>query len=244
MSPAKNPAEGHRARLRDKFLAHGLTKFTDEEALELLLTLATPRRDCKQQARALLASLGSLRAVLEAAPGQLAAIKGIGPKNILGLKLVPAVARRYLEDKLMTGGSLADPAQAAEYLRLSMGPLKQEVFRVLLLDSRRRVLANEELFAGTLNQAVVYPREVAARALAAGAAAVVAAHNHPGGDPTPSREDRSLTRQLYFALRGVGLELVDHLVVGGDQVYSFHQQGELVPLAREYDALHLEEMGP
>lgn len=244
MSQAKNPAEGHRARLRDKFLAHGLMKFTDEEALELLLTLATPRRDCKQQARALLGSLGSLRAVLEAPPQELAKIKGIGPKNILGLKLVPAVARRYLEDKLMTGGSLADPSQAGEYLRLCMGPLKQEVFRVLLLDGRRRVLANEELFAGTINQAVVYPREVVARALAAGAAAVVAAHNHPGGDPTPSREDRALTRQLYFACRGVGLELVDHLVVGGETVYSFRAQGELVLLAREYDALNLEEMAP
>ena len=244
MSDAKHPGDGHRARLRDKFLAHGLTKFTDEEALELLLTLATPRRDCKQQARALLAGLGSLRAVLEAEPRELAKIKGIGPKNILGLKLVPAVARRYLEDRLMTGGGLADPTQAAEYLRLTMGPLKQEVFRVLLLDGAWRVLANEELFAGTLNQAVVYPREVAARALAAGAAAVVAAHNHPGGDPTPSREDRSLTRQLYFACRGVGLELVDHLVVGGDDCYSFRQEGELVPLAREYDALHLEEMAP
>jgi DNA repair protein RadC len=230
--------------LRDKFLAHGLDKFTDEEALELLLTLATPRRDCKQQARALLKALGSLRAVLEAPPRELAKIKGVGPKNILGLKLVPAVARRYLEDRLINGGSLDDPTQAAEYLRLTMGPLKQEVFRVLLLDGRRRVLASEDLFSGTLNQAVVYPREVVARALAAGAAGVVAAHNHPGGDPTPSRADRALTRQLYHACRGVGLELIDHLVVGGDEIYSFRAQGELAPLAREYDALNLEEMAP
>lgn len=129
---------------------------------------------------------GSLRAVLEAPPADLAQIKGIGPKNILGLKLVPAVARRYLEDRLMDQAALGDPAQAAEYLLLTMGPLKQEVFRVLLLDSRRRVLASEDLFSGTLNQAVVYPREVVAKALAAGASEVVAAHNHPSGDPTPA----------------------------------------------------------
>ncbi len=236
----KNPAEGHRARLRDKFLQHGLAKFTDEEALELLLTLATPRRDCKQQARQLMKNLGSLRAVLEAEPKLLAQVKGIGPKNILGLKLVPAVARRYLEDRLLNGAGFEDPAKAADYLQLTMGSLKQEVFRVLLLDAGRRVLAMEDLFSGTLNQAVVYPREVVARALGAGAAAVVAAHNHPGGDPRPSGQDRALTRQLYFACAGVGLELVDHLIVTANGLYSFAQQGDLEALAREYQALKLE----
>jgi DNA repair protein RadC len=236
----KNPAEGHRARLRDKFLEHGLAKFTDEEVLELLLTLATPRRDCKQQARQLMKNLGGLRGVLEAEPKLLAQVKGIGPKNILGLKLVPAVARRYLEDRLINGASFSDPQKAADYLQLTMGPLKQEVFRAMLLDAQRRVLAVEDMFAGTLNQAVVYPREVVARALGAGATAVVAAHNHPGGDPRPSRQDRALTRQLYFACAGVGLELVDHLIVAAAGLYSFAQQGEFTTLAREYQALNLD----
>ena len=227
-------------------MAHGLAKFTDEEALELLLTLATPRRDCKQQARALLKALGSLRAVLEAPARRAGQDKGHRPQEHpgaqAGARRGPALSGRQAHDR----GSLADPGQAAEYLRLSMGPLKQEVFRVLLLDARRRVLANEELFAGTLNQAVVYPREVAARALAAGAAAVVAAHNHPGGDPTPSREDRALTRQLYFACSGGGPG-ADGPSGGGaaSTVYSFRQpRGIWCLLAREYDAMHLEEMGP
>ena len=224
-----HPGAGHRGRLREKFLQHGLAKFTDEEVLELLLTLATPRRDCKQQARALYKRFGSLRGVLEAPPAELAKIKGIGPKNILGLKLVPAVARRYLEDRLTSGGTLDDPAQAAEYLRLTMGSLKQEVFRVILLDGQRRVLASEDLFAGTLDRAVVFPREVAAKALASGAAAVMAAHNHPGGTLEPSAEDRRLTRQLYFACAGVGLELVDHLIVSAQGVYSFAQAGQMEP---------------
>jgi len=235
-----HPGAGHRGRLRDKFLAHGLAKFTDEEALELLLTLATPRRDCKQQARALLKKLGGLRAVLEAEPSALAAVEGVGPKNILGLKLVPAVARRYLEDRLKSGASLEDPAKAADFLQLTMGPLKQEVFRVLLLDGRRRVLAVEDLFAGTLDQAAVYPREVVGRALAAGASALVAAHNHPGGELRPSVDDRRLTRQLYFACAGVGLELADHLIVTSQGLYSFAAAGEMAALAREYRALHLE----
>lgn len=236
----QHPGAGHRARLRDKFLAHGLAKFTDEEVLELLLTLATPRRDCKQQARTLLKQMGGLRAVLEAEPQALAGVEGIGPRNILGLKLVPAAARRYLEDRLTSGASLEDPAKAADYLQLTMGPLKQEVFRVLLLDGRRRVLAVEDLFAGTLNQAAVYPREVVARALSAGASVLVAAHNHPGGELRPSAEDRRLTRQLYFACAGVGLELADHLIVTAEGLYSFAAAGDLSALAQEYRALHLE----
>ena len=237
--PAGHPGQGHRQRLRDKFLAHGLAKFTDEEALELLLTLATPRRDCKPQARALLARFGGLRAVLEASPRDLAALEGIGPKNILGLKLIPAVARRYLEDRLLTGGGPAQLHEVSDYLLWTMAPLAREVFRVLLLDQARRVMASEDLFAGTLGEAVVYPREVVAKALAGGAAAILCAHNHPGGEPRPSREDLDLTRRLYFACRGVGLELVDHLIVGRERVHSLAGDPAWHGMQREYAALGL-----
>jgi len=230
------PGQGHRERLRDKFLRFGLAKFTDDEVLELLLTLATPRRDCKQQARALLKSLGSLRGVLEADPRLLAALPGVGPKNILGLKLVPAVARRYLEDRLLTMGRLGGHQEMAEYLLFTMSPLTQEVFRVFMLDGPRRVTAVEDLFSGTLDQAAVYPREVVARALSAGAAALVCAHNHPCGDCAPSAADRELTRRLYHACRGVSLELVDHLVVGQQQIYSFAQSGEMGAWAAEHES--------
>lgn len=237
--PKAHPGQGHRERLREKFLRHGLGKFTDDEVLELLLTLATPRRDCKQQARALLGALGSLRGVLEAEPKTLAAVPGVGPKNILGLKLVPAVARRYLEDRLLTMGRLGDGPELVDYLLFTMAPLTQEVFRVFLLDAQRRVTATEDLFSGTLDQAVVYPREVVARALAAGAAALICAHNHPGGEPTPSAADRAITRRLFHACRGVGLELVDHLVVGRQSIYSFAQAGEFKAWAAEHAAWNL-----
>jgi DNA repair protein RadC len=222
--------------LREKFLRFGLQKFTDEEALELLLTLATPRRDCKQQARALLKALGSLRAVLEAEPKTLAAVPGVGPKNILGLKLVPAVARRYLEDRLLTMGPLGDGQELAEYLLFSMAPLTQEVFRIFLLNKARQVTATEDLFSGTLDQAVVYPREVLARALSAGAAALLCAHNHPSGDSSPSASDREMTRRLYHACRSVGLEFLDHLVVGRKTIFSFAQAGEMAAWAAEHQA--------
>ncbi|MFH1034630.1 MAG: DNA repair protein RadC [Pseudomonadota bacterium] len=235
-SPGSGPGQGHRARLREKFLRHGLAKFTDEEALELLLTLATPRRDCKQQARTLLRELGSLRGVLEAEPKALAAVPGVGPKNILGLKLVPAVARRYLEDRLLTMGRLGQGQELEDYLKFTMGALTQEVFRVFLLDSAGQIKASEDLFSGTLDQAVVYPREVLARALSAGAAGLVCAHNHPSGDPAPSASDRQLTRRLYHACRSVGLELIDHLVVGYKDVFSFAHSGELAAWAAEHQA--------
>lgn len=240
MSPqAKHPGAGHRARLREKFLKHGLVKFTDDEVLELLLTLATPRRDCKQQARGLLAAFGSLQAVLDAEPKDLAQVKGIGPKNVLGLKLVPSVARRYLKDRLLHGGAYKNAAQAAEYLELTMRPLTKEVFRLMVLDAERQVRGVEDLSSGTLTEHVVYPREVVAKALAGGAASIVCAHNHPSGSTKPSRADRDFTRRLFYACAGVGVELLDHVIVGAGALYSFAASGELAAFAREHSELNL-----
>ncbi len=203
------------------------------------MTLATPRQDCKRQARELYSHFGSLRGVLEAEPRELAQVKGVGPKNVLGLKLVPAVARRYLEDRLLTGAALRDAQDAAEYLLLTMRGLKQEVFRLLLLDAGRRVLASEDISLGTLDQAAVYPREVLARALAKGAWGLICAHNHPSGDPAPSSQDLEVTRLLYQACRAAGLEMVDHVIVGESGLYSFAQEGRLAALAAQYQALGL-----
>lgn len=234
-----HPGRGHRGRLRDKFLEHGLDKFTDAEVLELLLTLATPRKDCKQQARGLLKGLGNLAAVLEADPETLAGYPGVGPRNILGLKLVPAAARRYLEQRLEHMGGFVDASQMADYLRMTMRPLTREVFRVILLDAARRVRGVEDLFSGTLNEAPAYPREVVARALAGGAAGIVCAHNHPRGEARPSRDDRRVTRRLFHACRTVELEFIDHIIVGEDDIYSFARSGELAALEDEYQTLNL-----
>lgn len=234
-----NNNEGHRERLRDKFLAHGLDKFTDEEVLELLLTLATPRQDCKQRARELLKKFGNLTFVLEAQPTELAMIEGIGPKNILGLKLIPAVARRYLADKVKNLPSIENFSQLSAYLRLTMGGLEQEVFRVIMLDVRRRVLGNEDLFQGTIDKAAVYPREVVKTALQHSASYLVCAHNHPSGNVQPGQMDIELTRRLYYACRAVDITLLDHLIVGRQDVYSFAQNGAMRQLELEYNILEI-----
>ena len=234
-----HPGAGHRQRLRDRFLEHGLEKFTDAEALELLLTLATPRRDCKQQARQLLELCGGLGAVLDADPALLAGVKGVGPKNILGLKLIPAVARRYLEDKLQRENRPFAVDRAEDYFRLTMSPLDREVFRVLFLDKDGYLQATEDMSLGSDRKVVIYPRQVVKKALALDSLAVVCAHNHPSGDASPSPQDRRLTRLLYHSLRGVELELMDHLIVTKDRVYSFAKSGVLASLAGEYAMLDL-----
>ena len=234
-----HPGAGHRQRLRERFLEHGLEKFTDAEALELLLTLATPRMDCKQQARELMELCGGLGAVLDADPALLTRVKGVGPKNILGLKLVPAVARRYLEDKVRREARPFSVDRAGEYLRLTMSHLDREVFRVLFLDKDGRLQATEDMSMGSDHQVVVYPRQVVKKALALDSMALVCAHNHPSGDARPSPRDERLTRLLHYALKGVELELTDHLIVTKDKVYSFAKSGALARLAGEYAMLDL-----
>ena len=238
-APKLHPGAGHRQRLRERFLEHGLLKFTDAEVLELLLTLATPRRDCKQQARELMKLCHGLGAVLDADPKLLAKVKGVGPKNILGLKLIPAVARRYLEDKLHKENLPFSVDRAEDYFKLTMSPLDREVFRVLFLDKDGLLRATEDMSLGSDHKVVIYPRQVVKKALALDSRAVVCAHNHPSGDASPSPSDKSLTRLLYHALKGVELELMDHLIVTKNQVYSFAKSGALALLAEEYATLGL-----
>ncbi|MDR1396545.1 MAG: DNA repair protein RadC [Desulfarculales bacterium] len=232
----KQPEEGHRGRLRDKFLAHGLDKLTDEEALELLLTLATPRQDCKERARQLLRQFGSISQVLEADGEALAAVAGIGPKNTLGLKLVPAVAGRYLQDLAARAPQERKKFDLTQYLRFTMGSYDHEVFKIIILDSGGGLRGEENISRGTLDRAVVFVREVIQAALRRKAAALICAHNHPSGNLSPSGSDLALTRRIYYACRLVEIELADHVIVSREGIYSFAQAGKITALEKEYRA--------
>jgi DNA repair protein RadC len=228
--------QGHRQRLRERFLTAGLEGFQDYEVIELLLTLGTPRKDCKVVAKAVLARFKDLQSVLEASPRELREIKGIGPRNLLGLKLIKAVADRYFEKKLISKNPINNSKELFDYLYLSIRDKRREYFKTVFLDSKNRVIATETISEGTLTASSVYPREVILAALNHHAAALIFAHNHPSGDPKPSAEDISITRQLVFAGRVMGITVHEHIVIGDNRYFSFADQGHIARMNREFDS--------
>ncbi|WP_084066669.1 RadC family protein [Desulfocicer vacuolatum] len=226
---------GHRKRLRERFLKGGLAGFLDYEVIELLLTLNTPRQDCKDRAKALLERFKTLQGVFEANPQELARVKGIGPSNILGLRLIKDVSDRYLASRVIHGEILGNSRELKTYLSHAIGRKNKEVFAGIFLDAKNRVNAMEILFEGTLTMSSVYPREVIVKALEHRAAAIIFAHNHPSGDVSPSPEDIAITKRLVFALRHVGITVHEHMITGGSGFYSFAEQGYIAEFNREFE---------
>lgn len=217
---------GHRQRLREKFLEHGISAFTDAEVIELLLTFGTPRSDCKEAARIALSELGSLPAVLDAPAGRLSKIKGIGSKNVFALHFIQGVARRYLQQRLAGKEYITSSSEVADYLIHLLRGSKREAFAVIYLDASHGIIDTEVLNEGTVTVNTVYPREVVISALKRNAAAMVIAHNHPSGNLHPSPQDKQLTRTLHIICNFMHIRLLDHLIIGdGDQPFSFADHG-------------------
>jgi DNA repair protein RadC len=221
----KKSSEGHRQRLRDKFLNSSLEGFHDYEIIELLLTLGTPRKDCKQSAKEALMKFGTLKAVLEADAVDLKTVRGIGDKNVFGLKIAQAVARRYLADSVVDKDFIRSSKEVLEYLQHNLRDKNREVFMVIYLNGRNQIIKMEEVFEGTLSTSAVYPREVVKRALDNEAAALVFVHNHPSGNPNPSKEDLTITNKLKEASQSIDVVVHDHLIIAGNEVYSFTDHG-------------------
>lgn len=226
---------GHRQRLRERFLASGLVGFHDYEVIELLLLLATPRKDCKDAAKAALKRFKTLQGVLEASPEELVEVKGIGPVNLFGVKLIKAVSDRYLKKKLIRKDPLNNSRELFDYLYHSMRDKDRERFKVIFLDAKNKVISVETLFKGTLTASSVYPREVVRAALNHQSAALIFAHNHPSGDPEPSPDDVSITRHLVFACKLMGITVHEHIVIGDNRYFSFADHGYIAQMNREYD---------
>jgi DNA repair protein RadC len=220
---------GHRQRLRARFLKSGLDGFADYEVVELLLTLAIPRSDVKQPAKALIAQFGSLRGILDAPIDELRAVAGIGTVTPVALQIIKAAATLYLQQSSEGRDLLADPSQLSEFWRMRIGALQNEVFEVAYLDSGYRLLRDgvDRLEEGTIDRAAVYPRKVIEVALKRGAAAVVLAHNHPNANLTPSEHDKVLTRAIVLAAETVHLKVLDHLIVSAEDTFSFRKEGLL-----------------
>ncbi len=220
----------HRRRLRERFLKSGVAGFAEHEVIELILTLAIPRRDVKEPAKALLARFGNLRGVMDAPRSELQAVAGVGEVAATALQVIRAVATLYLQQASEDEAeALSDPRRLSDFWRMRIGALKHEVFAVAYLDSAGRLLRDgvETLQEGTIDRAAVYPRRVAAAALRREAAAIVLAHNHPNGLLQPSEHDKLITRAIVLAAETVGLRVVDHLIVAAQDTFSFRQAGLL-----------------
>ena len=218
---------GHRARLRLRLLTAGPDAIADHELLEMVLFLALPRRDTKPIARDLLGRFGSFAAAIAAPLADLRATEGLGEAGVAALKTVQAAALRLARAEVMGRPVLSNWDALMDYLNAALARERVEQFRVLFLDNRNRLLADEGQARGTVNHTPVYPREVVKRALELHATALILVHNHPSGDPTPSRADVEMTQAIAEAAATLAIVLHDHLVIGNGRWLSFRREGLL-----------------
>ncbi|MFC2041236.1 DNA repair protein RadC [Chloroflexota bacterium] len=240
MSPSSE-VTGHRKRLRDKFIKSGLKGFHDYEIIELLLSLGTPRRDCKQQAKQAIEKFKTLRGVLEAPPEELQQIKGIGPHSAFGIRLVQEEAKEFLKEKIIDKPIYKSAQEIFDYLYHSMRDLRKEVFKVIFLNSQNQIIDTEDLFRGAITSAAISPREVMESAIKNNAVSLIFVHNHPSGNPEPSRSDKELTKDLVYAGSMMRIRVLDHIIIGDNRYFSFAGEG----LIEEYelDFLNLKMKG-
>jgi len=216
---------GHRKRLRDRFMAAGEEALPDYELLELVLCQAIPRGDVKPLAKALLKRFGGFAEVISAEPQRLAEVRGVGEAVIATLKVVQAAAIRLSRNRIMGRPVISSWDALLDYCQASMAYSTTEQFRILFLDRKNALIADEVQQKGTVDHTPVYPREVVKRALELGASALIMVHNHPSGDPTPSGADIDMTRQVIEAGKPLGIAVHDHVVVGKGAYTSFKSLG-------------------
>ncbi len=216
---------GHRQRLRERFLDGGSEALPDYELVELLLFGAIPRGDVKPLAKRLIERFGDFAGIVSAPPERLREVTGIGDAAIAVLKAVEAGAQRLALGRLRDRPALSSWDALQDYLQVAMGHGQAERFRILFLDAKNNLIADEVQQQGTVDQAPVYPREVVKRALELGATALILVHNHPSGDPTPSRADIEMTSRVVAAARPMGIVVHDHVVVGHGNTASFKALG-------------------
>jgi DNA repair protein RadC len=229
LPPGKLPSyiADHRSRLRARFREGGAQAMPDYELLELILFRAIPRRDVKPLAHDLLARFGDFSSVLSAPAQRLSGVPGVGEAVITELKIVEAAAQRLARAKILNRNAISSWDALLDYCHTTMAHRDTEQFRVLFLDRRNVLIADEEQAKGTVDHVPVYPREVAKRALELNASAIILVHNHPSGDPTPSPSDIEMTRRIERACEALSLMLHDHIVIGRSREVSFRSEGLL-----------------
>jgi len=220
-APTANHASGHRDRLRARFRRAGVDGVQDYELMELVLFRAIPRRDVKPLAKELIAKFGSFAGVCAADVERLVEVKGVSDAVATEIKVVQAAALKFLQQQVVGKTYISSWSELHAYVRAAMAHEKREQFRILFLDKKNVLIADEVQQTGTVDHTPVYPREVVKRALDLGASALILVHNHPSGDPTPSRADIEMTKKIAEGAGHMGIKLHDHLIVGRDGVASF-----------------------
>lgn len=224
--PASSPhRSGHRARLRNRIFAGQGAGLHDHELVEYLLALAIPRRDTKALAKKLIEEFGGFSGVLVADADALANFPGMGETSVAALKIVQLAALHLISAPVREQPVLASWQALLDYLRADMAHLAHERVRVLHLDSKNRLIRDELVSEGSVDQAAIYTREVIKRALALGSAAIILVHNHPSGDSTPSRQDIAITKDICDAARTLGIAVHDHIIIGKNGHMSFRSKG-------------------
>lgn len=227
VAPPERPsyADAHRERLRHRFMSAGHRSLADYELLELVLFRAIPRADVKPLAKRLMQTFGDFNHVISAPPERLKSIKGAGDAVVRELKIVEAAAHRLARARVMGRPALSSWSALMEYCKVAMAHQANEEFRVLFLDRRNVLIADDALGKGTVDHVPVYPREVVKRALEVNATAIILVHNHPSGDPTPSEPDIAMTERIQAAADAVGITLHDHVIIGKETDTSFRSLG-------------------
>ena len=226
MIEAKKPSYlGHRQRIKEKYEKSGIDGWLDYEVLELVLSYAIPRKDTKPIAKELLSRFKTINGVLDSDRKELQSIKEISGHTALFLKLLKDVAILYAENGIHNRDLLSSPQVVYDYLKASLKGAVDEEFKILFLDSRNQLIAVETFKIGTVNRSVVYPRKVVERALYNHAVGVIIADNHPAGTLQPSQDDRGLTKAIKEALKTVDITLLDHIIIGNNDYYSFRNNG-------------------
>ena len=227
MSDTIDSGKGHRARLRKRLIEGGGDALLDHELIEYVLALAIPRIDTKPLAKELLREFGGVAGLLTADADALARVKGMGDGAVAALKIVQAASLRLLRDRIMDKPVLASWQALLDYLRADMAHKMTERVRVLHLNSRNMLIRDEAMSEGSIDQAAIHPREVIRRAIDLGSAAIILVHNHPSGDPAPSRADIALTRDIADAGKKLGITVHDHIVIGANGHSSMRGLGLL-----------------
>jgi len=225
MKKGKKPYEGHRKRLRQRFINTGFEGLHDYEIIELLLTYAIPRKDTKPIAKALIERFKTLKNVLDAPIDDLGKVEGVGKNSAVYIKMMREIVTKYFKDRAKEQKIFKTLEELITYLRAVIGGKTNEVVHVLYLNSKNELINAENLSEGTVSEAVAFPRRIVEGALKYGATSVILAHNHPGGVPEPSESDDRLTEAVKEALKTVGITLQEHVIISEEGFYSYRKDG-------------------